>query len=645
MNFYMKNIYPNIIRTFTTLLFLFLANPWVYSTDFYVAPNGRNSNAGTEQAPFATIEKALDAVKAEFRKAPDQDCTIWIADGTYRIFEPLTLRSDDFQNNKANLIISALPGTKPVISGGWKIKGWQRTSGGLWKAIISEDTPNHLNPRELFVHDRRAIRARHPNEGYLRVTKVGADRRTNFFFEEGDFPLPASPEQTELILLHDWSISRIPVKEINTGHPEGHKLTTVDSIGARQPAFFNLDNWEPHPRYFLENDKQFLDADYEWYYDKNENVLYIQLPSDQNPNDSDIIIPISKGLVNLSGSMERPLKNIRFIGLTFEHSAWNIPERGYAGVQACHFDPRLPTGTDLLGERQQASEESGPNKKGWAVVPSAIQGNWVENTSFASCIFRHLGGSGLWLGTRSRKNTIINCEFSDISGNGIMIGEGRDRTVNVQPWWQEAPDQVALGNTVEGNTIKGCGIQYFGAVGIWCGLTAETTIRNNEIYNLPYTGISIGWMWSPVSTPCRENILDGNHIHHIMQQLSDGGGIYMLGLQPGSKILHNRIHDVHINAGRAESNGMFLDEGTTDVLVANNLIYGIAKSPLRFHKATTNIVRDNLLFCKEKEPPIRYNATEEKNIIKEDNRVFTEGEKGYEKELQKAVKKWKNQKR
>lgn len=641
----MIKIYPNIIRTSTTLLFLVLICSAAYPTDFYVAPNGHDSNSGSKQAPFATIEKALNAIKSEFRKASDKDCTIWLAHGIYRIHEPLDLRSDELQNNSASLTISALPGTKPVISGGWKVTGWQRTSEGLWKAALSEDILDHLNPRELFVLDRRAIRARHPNEGYLRVAKVGADRRTNFFFEEGDFPIPVSPEQTELILLHDWSISRIPVKEIRTNLSEGNKLTTVDSIGARQPAFFNLDNWEPHPRYFLENDKQFLDADYEWYYDKNENVLYIQLPSGQNPNNSDIIIPISKGLVNLSGSMERPLKNIRFDGLTFEHSAWAIPERGYAGVQACHFDPRSPTKTGLTVERQQASEEAEPNKKGWAVVPSAIQGIWVENTSFTDCVFRHLGGSGMWLGTGSKKNTISNCEFSDISGNGIMIGEGRDRRVNGQPWWKEAPDQAALGNIVEGNTVKDCGMQFFGAVGIWCGLTAETTIRNNEIHNLPYTGISIGWMWSPVPTPCRENLLEGNHIHHIMQQLSDGGGIYMLGLQPGSKILNNRIHDVHINAGRAESNGMFLDEGTTDVLVADNLIYNIAKSPLRFHKATTNIVRDNLLFCKEDEPPIRYNATDEKDIDKINNQVLTVGENRYEKHLKKAIEEWESKTR
>jgi hypothetical protein len=151
-------------------------------------------------------------------------------------------------------------------------------------------------------------------------------------------------------------------------------------------------------------------------------------------------------------------------------------------------------------------------------------------------------------------------------------------------------------------------------------------------------------MWSPEPTPCRDNVIDGNHIHHILQVLSDGGGIYSLGLQPGSKILNNHIHDVRINAGRAESNGMFLDEGTTDVIIANNLIYNIAKSPLRFHRATTNLVKENFLFCTNENPPIRYNTTKEEDIQKVDNKVFSETDSNYLKELESIIKKWDKQK-
>ena len=246
----------------------------------------------------------------------------------------------------------------------------------------------------------------------------------------------------------------------------------------------------------------------------------------------------------------------------------------------------------------------------------------------------------MWLGTGCKSCSIINSNFSDISANGIMVGEGKNRFIDGEVWWKKAPEQIVLANTIENCKITNCGVQFFGAIGIWCGFTAETTIKNNEIADLPYSGISIGWEWSPAETPCRNNVIDGNHIHHILKVLSDGGGIYMLGLQPGSKLINNHIHDVEINAGRAESNGMFLDEGTTNVIIANNLIYNIAKSPLRFHRATTNLIKDNYLFCTGDNPPIRYNRTKEEDIEKVGNRVFSVSDENYLKELKKVVRKW-----
>jgi len=593
-------------------IFIFFLPVSGHTKDIYVSSNGSDKNNGTKESPYYTLEKA----KKEVLKNKVEDCTIWLADGIYRIEKPVVFDSRDFDDSARNLSINALPGTNPVLSGGKQIKNWQKNKNGFWEATLKMEAA----PRELFVDEKRAIRARFPNAEYLRVKKVGNDRRTHFFFEKDDFPMPESTKNVELVLLHDWSISRIGIKEIDL---KKKKLAAVDSIGAKNPSFFNLDHWEKQPRYYLENDMAFLDADYEWYFDSNKNKIYLKLPDSQNPENLDIVIPVAESLVELIGNENGYVKNIHFDGIAFKHCAWKIPEMGYCGVQACHFDNRQNT-----------------NKVGWSVAPAAIKAFWAENISFANCSFENLGATGLWFSTACKNCKIKQSRFYDISGNGIMIGEGRDRLINGKPWWQEKPEQTATGNTIENCTIKKCGAQFYGAVGVWCGLTAETIIKNNHVFDLPYTGISIGWMWSPVPTPCRQNVIDGNHIHHIMKILSDGGGIYSLGLQPGSKLINNHIHDVRINAGRAESNGMFLDEGTTDVVVANNLIYNIAKSPLRFHKATTNLVTQNYLFCTNENPPIRYNRTEESDIKKVDNMVFAEEDENYSKELKKAIQKW-----
>lgn len=618
----MKSISYQSSQKLKSGIFLFLIFVVVfttYSRDIYVSPNGKDNYPGTKNNPIQSIQIAKELAVEMLESGKEKEVTVWLANGIYPVSEPLVFEPLKSIDKNTKLVFKAEKHSKPVISGGIQITGWKKNKEGFWESRLPEDRSEMHDFRELFIDGKRATRARFPNEGYLHVKKVGADRRTNFFFEKGDFPFPMNVKDVELVLLHDWSISRIGVKEIDV---VDNKLTAVDSIGAKNPEFFNLDHWEPNPRYFLENAYEFLDADNEWVFLPTEKKFLLKLQVNSNPANLQIIIPVSQGLISLTGKENKPVKNIHFEGITFQYSKWKIPEMGYCGVQACHFDP-------------------GPDKSGWAVVPAAVYSVWGENILFDNCAFKNLGGSGVWFGTGSKNCKVINSELVDISGNGIMIGEGQDREVNGEPWWKSAPEQVALANTIENCTVTDCGAQFYGAVGIWCGLTAETIIKNNIIFNLPYTGVSVGWMWSPVPTPCRQNTIDGNHIHHIMNILSDGGGIYMLGLQPGSKILNNHIHDVQINAGRAESNGMFLDEGITDVVVENNLIYNIAKSPLRFHRATTNLVKGNYLFCANQNPPIRYNTTKEEDIQKVDNKVFNKGETNYQTELEKAVLNWK----
>ena len=590
------------------------------SADIYVSPEGNDSSPGSFRKPFVTIQKAIEAAETSFGKKSQRDCRIWLGDGTYFIDKPIEIESENLKNSLGKLIFKAMPGAEPEISGGVKIENWQSGEDDLWRAELPKFFDKEQLPRELFVGTRRAVRARFPNVGFLRIKKSGEDRRTNFYFETGGFPQMENTESIELVFLHDWSITRIGVKDIDY---EQNRLTAIDTIGTRGLAFFNIDGWEPNPRYFMENAMEFLDADYEWFINPEDRTVLLKLPAQLNPKDLEIIVPLSHGLVLLSGSEEKPLKNIHFEGIAFRYSAWNIPQKGYCGIQACHFDPR-------------------PGNGAWNVVPPAVMGKWLKDCSFKNCVFENLGGSGIWLADGCRNCTISGSRFKDISGNGVMIGEGRDRLVNGEEWWKSAQDQVASENVIGRCTITECGKQFYGAVGVWCGFTAGTKIRDNEIFNLPYTGISIGWMWNPTPTPCRENTIDGNHIHHIMQKLSDGGGVYMLGLQPGSKIIDNLIHDVSLNAGRAESNGMFLDEGTTDVVVANNIIYNIAKSPLRFHQATTNLVKENYLFCKENTLPIQYNATNAEDIQKVDNQVFYDSQPEFKEKLEKVVSVWKS---
>ena len=589
----------------------------LYSKDIFVSPKGNNQNPGTKEKPIQSLLMAKQMAYDLIKSGQHEKVIIWLNDGIYTITEPLVFDPLESSLPNPSLVFKSLKGTKPVISGGLKLSNWSKRQDGYWTCKLSDIAPGLQNVRELFVNGKRASRARFPNNDFLRVKKAGEDKRTNFYFEKGDFPIPSKSKNVELVFMHDWSITRIGVKEINA---DTNQLIAVDNIGAKSPSFFTIDNWEPHPRYFLENALEFIDLDFEWVFLPETKEIVIHLPKNTDPSKFNIVSPLSEGLVSLIGKEDKPIKNIQFDGITFQYAKWSIPTGGYCGIQATFYDQRRNN-----------------NEWNWNSIPAAVSAIWSDGLVFSNCSFKNLGGTGLLLGAGCRRSRIINSEFDDISGNGIMIGEGQERIKNGTNWYKSAPEQVAFGNTIENCRINNCGSQYFCAVGIWAGLTSKTTIKNNEMSNLPYTGISIGWMWSTETTPCQENIIDGNHIHHIMNTLSDGGGIYMLGLQPRSKLINNHIHDVKKNAGSAESNGMFLDEGITDVRVENNLIYNIAKSPIRFHKATKNLVQGNYLFCLESNPPIRYNRTQEQDIEKVDNEVLVKGQLGYEEVLKIAI--------
>jgi hypothetical protein len=406
--------------------------------------------------------------------------------------------------------------------------------------------------------------------------------------------------------VHDWSITRIGVKSIDW---KDHRLFTVDSIGARLP-FFHITGWEKHPRYFLENAREFCDNPGEWYCDFNERKIYYRpLPTD-DINNTEGMIPLASKLVTISGSKDFRAGFINFDGITFAHTSWKLPGKGYCGVQACMFANRSKKRSEARG-----------------VIPAAVELDFVENITFKNCTIKHTGGSGVWIRENSFGCEISDCHIYDISGNGISIGEGQDRLVDGIPWWRSAPEEVSKNNKVTQSLIEDCGEQFYGAVGIWCGLVAQTVIDHNEIRNLPYTGISLGWMWDTTATPCQANIINANHIHHVMKTLSDGGGIYTLGQQPGSRLSDNVIHDIKANAGRAESNGMFLDQGTKDFVIETNIIFNISRSPLRFHQAKSNLVRKNVLVCSSNTPPIRYNNTREVDIKKVQNLVLNQSSK------------------
>lgn len=568
---------------------------------FYVSPTGDDANLGTADKPFRTITKAQEAIRNTLlEKAGDKE--VLLLPGEYVLTEPLRFGPEDGGVIEGAYHQVFYEGRDAVITGGKKITGFQPVENGIVVADIPEVGNGSWMFRDLYVNDSRATRARFPNEGFLHVEKAGEDRRTNFFFRQRELKQVPDLDQVELVFLHDWSITRTPVKSIDM---EKSQLTVPFQIGGSHD-FFAIDGFESHARYFLENSREYLDMPGEWFLDQKEGKLYYKLREGETAENIHVVAPVAKQLLVVEGTPEQPVVNLHFCNLEFKYTAFHEKsQKTYWGTQAACFTSPEPLEIPDQNGKNFDIEYHEPES-------AAVQWDYVKNCTIGNCSFRHLGENGLWIRKACEINLVQNCVFEDMGGNGVMIGTHTE-------------NDTAKLNVLSFCRISKPGQTLYGAVGIWVGLTQNTAIDRCEVCDSPYTGVSLGWAWHDSPTVAKENMVLGCHLHHNMQLLSDGGAIYTLGLQPGSRLAFNRIHDIPKNVGSAESNGMFLDEGTTDFTIDYNLITDTARSPLRFHRAGKNLVANNFFSLNPEKPSIvTYNNTPKENIVQENN---TTGEK------------------
>ena len=577
------------------------------AAQIFVHPAGDDSNPGTFIEPLRTPGRALLAARARIAAGLEAPLFVYLRGGTHRIQEPLVFGPKDGGDESFHVTWKAFPGESPVLSGGREITGWKRAEDGSWRVTLSEVAAGRWHFRELFVNGRRAERARHPNDGWLRVTTVGADRRTSFGFEAGTVPACPEVQGLELIFLHDWSTSRIPVAALDSAKGE---LRTAHPIGCAAPHYA-IDNFEPHPRFALENHRALLDAPGEWHLDAASGELCYLPRAGEILEESHFEVSAATRLMLIRGGDE-PVRNLRFSELGFRHCAFDVPAAGYAGGQASLHESR--DGSDAATRR--------------GFVPAAIHIEGATELRLRKLTLEQLGGSAIWIGPGCHDVTLDACTVRDVGANGINVGEDGARQVEGKPWWQsvaaDAPE-ITRNVAIRNCTIERCGQLFGGAVGIWIGFAQDTVVTNNELRELPYTGVSVGWVWNPTPSPCRGHRIERNHIHHVMQLLSDGGGIYTLGLQPGTVLRGNDIHDVPLNLGRAQSNGIFVDEGSTEIRIEGNFIHDLPRSPIRFHRAGKNLVIGNVFGLAPDVPPFFYNRTEENLIEKQANLTLPAG--------------------
>ena len=553
--------------------FFFLCIHYSNADIIYVGISKVGEGNGSLENPFLSISQALQGT----RSFKEKKKRIHIKD-PITLYLKETIRLDE---RDSFLEISGVKGSQ--INGGKRVQDWRKTNDGLWLAKC----PTGSVPRELFLNGTALQRARFPDSGWLRIEKSLPDRRSGFWFRKNELPSRLkNSTNLELLFLHDWSISRMPVREIDF---ENSILYSKFPIGCSAPHYA-IDHFEKNPRYALVGSVDLIDKAGEWAFNKGK-LFYKPYPKEKIAESNFVIPHLEQLLLMQPSETDKSITNLKISGITFSVCRFDLPIKGYASGQATIHEHR-----------------DGSGKSGRKMMPTAVRLAGTFDSSFQNCKFTNLGGSGLWVGRNCRNITITDSLFENIAGNGINIGE---------------TDQHLPARNVEilNSQVQRCGNQFYGSVGIWLGMAENCKIERCEISQLPYTGISLGWKWDDTPTVARNHKISNNHIHHVMQILSDGGGIYTLGRQPGSILSENQIHHIPLNAGRAQSNGIFMDQGSSAFTVRNNTIHHIAKSPIRFHKAKENLIKENALGVGSGEEAFTFNSTPKELIAFENNKV------------------------
>lgn len=544
-------------RVLTTSIFIisFICN--THATDLIVKPGAY------------AIEKALQQAREERRLNNATDICLRLQEGTYYLNQPITVRPED---NGTRIVADG----KVIISGGVKISGWKK-EGKLYVAEVPDFNGRPLEFRQMYVNGTKAIRARDVAdfEDMHRIINVDKANETIYVPAKAVKKI-VNAKYAEMVLHEMWCVANLRIKGIKmmgdsaavTFHqPESH-------VHFMHPWPSPMVTTDGHnSAFYLTNAKELLDTEGEWYLDARASKVYYMPRKGENMAKAEVVVPAVETLLKVEGTPDEPVHDVIFEGITFSHATWMRPSiYGHAPLQAGMY---MIEAYKLRPKMERPNGDHKLDNQGWVGRPAAaVSLNCAENVSFTKCTFEHNASTGLDYHLYIKGGKVDRCTFRDIGGNGILAGGFSPEGFEAHKPYDPSDERIiCTGLSITNNLITDVTNEDWGCVGIGAGFVKDIRICNNEISEVSYTGISMGWGWNQQVCSMSNNLVKGNLIYNYAKHMYDTAGIYTLGAQPHSLIEGNVVKDIYTPGYVHDPNHWFYlytDEGSSGIMVRNN---------------------------------------------------------------------------
>ncbi len=548
------------------LILFIIGGTCVHATDIHITADSSLNDAVRKAREMRRLQQATEI-------------TIHLSAGTYHLYEPLRLRPED-----NGLTIE---GDNAVISGGISITNWKR-QGKLMVADVPDFNGRPIDFRQLWVNGRKAVRARNvpvavpdgsdPFEQMHRIRTYDKKNHILWVPRKAIEKVMQAP-YLEMVLHEMWCTSNLRIASCSI-HGDSAAIRFHNPEAKLQfehpwPSPMTPNTGHPSP-FYLTNAKELLDEPGEWYHDIREHKLYYMPREDERLKMKDekftAVVPVLETLVEVIGTAERPVRNIRIKGITFSHTTWMRPsEKGHVPLQAGMY---LVEAYKLRPQIDRPNNHKLDNQAWLGRADAAVELRYAENVDFDACRFEHLGGSGLDYVVACRRGTTTHCTFTDIAMNGYVCGSFSPEGLETHlPYAPTDFREVCTGQEVSNCEFYDVTNEDWGCVAICAGYVSGINIDHNTIHDISYTGISLGWGWNRDLVCMKDNKVHANLIYNYAQHMYDCAGIYTLGNQPGTIISENVVRDIAKPSYVHDPNHWFYlytDEGSSNITIKDN---------------------------------------------------------------------------